>query len=111
MPQHMFRNALRILITAAALLASSAVLAQTKSYTVTAPDGVKLAVQESGNPDGAPVVFIHGLLGSHLSWNAQLQSPELQRYRMIAYDLRGHGLSGKPTDANAYREGSRWADD
>lgn len=111
MPQHMFRNALRILITAAALLASSAVLAQTKSYTVTAPDGVKLAVQESGNPDGAPVVFIHGLLGSHLSWNAQLQSPELQRYRMITYDLRGHGLSGKPTDANAYREGSRWADD
>lgn len=112
MPLHLFHSALRILITTAALFAaSSPALADTKSYTVTAPDGVKLAVQESGNPDGAPIVFIHGLLGSHLSWEAQLQSPQLQRYRMITYDLRGHGLSGKPTDANAYREGRRWADD
>jgi pimeloyl-ACP methyl ester carboxylesterase len=86
-------------------------LAAGKSYTITAPDGVKLAVQESGNPNGVPIIFIHGLLGSHLNWAAQINSPQLQRYDLITYDLRGHGLSGKPTDTGAYTDGQRWADD
>lgn len=30
---------------------------------------------------------------------------------MITYDLRGHGLSGKPGDPKAYRDGRRQADD
>ncbi|WP_211266679.1 alpha/beta fold hydrolase [Halotalea alkalilenta] len=94
------------------MMAISAVaLANTKHYTVTAPDGVTLAVQESGDPHGPAVVFVHGLLGSHLSWDAQMTSPELQRYRLITYDLRGHGLSGKPENTDAYTDGRRWADD
>jgi non-heme chloroperoxidase len=112
MSRSTFRHALYALIAAGTLLlASTAALADTHSYTVAAPDGVTLAVQESGNPDGPAVVFIHGLLGSHLNWDSQLKGPELQRYRLITYDLRGHGLSGKPTDAAAYRDGRRWADD
>ncbi|WP_277184261.1 alpha/beta fold hydrolase [Caballeronia sp. BR00000012568055] len=82
-----------------------------KQYTVTAPDGVQLAVQEAGDPNGPPVVFIHGLLGSRLNWQAQVERAQLGGYRLITYDLRGHGLSGKPADAAAYTEGRRWADD
>lgn len=82
-----------------------------KTYAVTAPDGVTLAVQEAGDPDGQPVVFIHGLLGSRIDWQPQFDSPALRRYRLISYDLRGHGLSGKPVQAEAYRDGRRWADD
>jgi pimeloyl-ACP methyl ester carboxylesterase len=85
--------------------------ALSRQYRVTAPDGVTLAVQESGNPDGPPVIFVHGLLGSRLSWDAQVASARLQRYRLITYDLRGHGLSGKPVAAEAYTDGRRWADD
>jgi len=92
-------------------LAPLAANAETRRYTVTAADGVTLAVQETGNPDGPSIVFVHGLLGSHLNWDAQVNSAQLQRYRMITYDLRGHGLSGKPTDAAAYADGMRWADD
>jgi pimeloyl-ACP methyl ester carboxylesterase len=92
-------------------LAPPAANAETRRYTVTAADGVPLAVQETGNPDGPSIVFVHGLLGSHLNWDAQVNSAQLQRYRMITYDLRGHGLSGKPTDAAAYADGMRWADD
>lgn len=92
-------------------LSTTALAAQSKSYTVTAPDGVTLAVQESGDPSGPAIVFIHGLLGSHLNWDAQVTAPALQGYRMITYDLRGHGQSGKPANAQAYTEGSRWADD
>ncbi|WP_175870593.1 alpha/beta hydrolase [Burkholderia sp. BCC0397] len=81
------------------------------SYTVTSTDGVKLAVQESGDPDGAPVILIHGLLGSRLNWDAQVRSPELRGFRLITYDLRGHGLSDKPLGAQSYRDGTRWGDD
>lgn len=109
------RRALSAWLTAVSMIAMlampSAAFAQTKNYTVTAPDGVTLAVQESGDPDGPAVVLIHGLLGSRLDWDAQLNSAELQRYRLISYDLRGHGLSGKPTAAQAYSDGRRWADD
>ena len=97
--------------TVATLAVSSAAIADTKNYMVTAPDGVTLAVQESGNPHGPAVVLIHGLLGSRLNWDAQVNSAELQRYRIITYDLRGHGLSGKPVGAEAYRNGRHWADD
>lgn len=105
-------RALGALIVGLALLTGApAALAVTRQYTVAAPDGVALAVQESGDPDGAPVIFIHGLLGSRLNWDKQLLDPRLQRHRLITYDLRGHGLSGKPTDTAAYTDGRRWADD
>jgi non-heme chloroperoxidase len=81
------------------------------SYMVTSKDGVKLAVQESGNPAGTPIIFVHGLLGSRLSWDAQVRSPELRQYRIINYDLRGHGLSDKPTGSEPYHDGHRWGDD
>jgi pimeloyl-ACP methyl ester carboxylesterase len=86
-------------------------MAADKSYTVTAPDGVKLSVQEWGNPTGPTVIFIHGLLGSRLSWDKQTSNPELQRYRMVTYDLRGHGLSDMPKEVDAYTDGRRYADD
>jgi len=102
---------LRAMLLAAALAAAPAVQAETKTYSVTAPDGVTLAVRESGDPQGIPVIFIHGLLGSTLNWEAQVADPRLQRYRLISYDMRGHGLSGKPGAADAYSDGRRWADD
>lgn len=82
-----------------------------KTFFVKAPDGVDIAVQEAGDPAGPPIVFVHGLLGSHLNWESQLNSPDLAAYRLITFDLRGHGVSGKPDDREAYRDGSRWAGD
>ncbi|NDL65684.1 alpha/beta fold hydrolase [Acerihabitans arboris] len=112
MSTYTFSRMLSALVVTATLFAlSPSVFAETKSYTVSAPDGVKIAVQESGNPDGGAIIFIHGLLGSHLNWDGQINSPELKRYRIITYDMRGHGLSGKPTDAKAYTDGQRWAGD
>ncbi|MEP7454064.1 alpha/beta hydrolase [Phyllobacterium sp. SB3] len=93
------------------MIMSSVTMAGQKDYTVKSPDGVDIAVQEAGDPAGLPIVFIHGLLGSHLNWESQLDSPDLSRYRLITFDLRGHGLSGKPQDVQAYSDGRRWADD
>jgi len=112
----MFTRMLALLLTAAVLAATlfafaPDALAASTSYMVTSKDGVKLAVQESGDPNGPPIVFIHGLLGSRLNWDAQVQSADLRQYRIITYDLRGHGLSDKPTGAEPYHDGRRWADD
>lgn len=105
------RGLLPRLMLSLLLAASMAARAADRQYTVTAPDGVPIAVQEAGDPHGPAIVFIHGLLGSRLNWERQVASPALQRYRMITYDLRGHGLSGKPAGQDAYRDGRRWAAD
>ncbi len=82
-----------------------------KAYTVKSPDGVSLAVQEWGNPCGPEVVFIHGFSQSNLSWSRQVRSDLAREFRMVTFDLRGHGNSDKPSVAEAYRESRRWADD
>lgn len=110
-PSKLFRPQSVVIAAFMLLVASTAALAETQHRTVTAPDGVTLAVQESGNPNGFPIIFIHGLLGSRLNWSEQLQDPRFQQYRLITYDLRGHGLSDKPAGADAYSDGRRWADD
>jgi non-heme chloroperoxidase len=98
-------------ITSFALIQVSPVLAQNNQTFATTPDGVKIAIQEYGNPKGSEIVFVHGLLGSHLNWRHQVKSPLLRKYRIITYDMRGHGLSSKPVEARYYREGKRWGDE
>ncbi|MGV9292557.1 alpha/beta fold hydrolase [Amycolatopsis sp. NPDC003676] len=49
---------------------------------------------EWGNPDGPPVVLVHGV-GSHAgSWRKVVDERWGKRFRIIAFDLRGHGRSG-----------------
>ena len=45
------------------------------------------------------------------NWQRQVNDPALRRYRLITYDLRGHGLSGKPAGAEFYSQGQRWGDE
>lgn len=79
---------------------------------VATPDGVSLSVQEWGNPNGLPVVLIHGFSQAHLSWAKQFTDPALTAaLRMITFDLRGHGLSDKPTARDAYQPAKPWGDD
>lgn len=74
-------------------------------------DDVTLKVYEFGNPDGPPIVFIHGINQAHTIWHKQLGSDLANHYRMVAFDLRGHGLSDKPAEMAAYRAEKSWADD
>ena len=110
-PSHLSRAVRRLWLALLLAAFSSAAFATEKHYRVATPDGLQLAVQEAGNPDGPAIVFIHGLLGSRLNWQRQIESPALQGYRLITYDLRGHGLSDKPADSDAYNDGRRYADD
>ncbi len=78
---------------------------------VRTPDGLDISVREWGNPQGRPILFVHGLAQSHLSFLPQFASDLATHHRLVAYDLRGHGESGKPLDPAFYQEGHRWADE
>lgn len=57
--------------------------------------GGELTVAEWGPADGAPVVAIHGISGTHMSWNtvARLAGEQGKDLRILAPDLRGRGRS------------------
>lgn len=58
-------------------------------------DGTPLNVEVFG-PDGAPtVVLVHGWTCAIRFWTLQIQELS-KRFRVVAYDLRGHGESGMP---------------
>lgn len=74
-------------------------------------DGLSLYTQEWGNPDGPSIIFIHGISQSYLSFVRQTRSELAKSFRLITFDLRGHGASDKPSSPEFYMEGKRWADD
>jgi non-heme chloroperoxidase len=78
---------------------------------VTTPDGLAISVWEWGNPGGPEILFIHGLAQCHLSFAPQVDSHLARRFRLVAFDLRGHGDSAKPLDPAFYQDGRRWADE
>ena len=80
-----------------------------KTYTVTGGGGLRLHVQETGNPNGRPILFIHGFSQCRLAWNKQMHSDLAKDFRLVAMDIRGHGLSEKPRDV--YGDSKLWADD
>jgi pimeloyl-ACP methyl ester carboxylesterase len=73
----------------------------------------KISVKITGNPNGIPIVFIHGYSESWLLWNFQLGSSMLlKNYRLIAIDMRGQGESQpKSLDVNDYKKGLLYAQD
>ena len=83
-----------------------------RSIDVTTPDGLAISAAEWGNPAGAEIVFIHGFSQCSLAWTRQLADPDLVgEFRMIAYDLRGHGASDKPVEKDKYFPDRAWADE
>jgi pimeloyl-ACP methyl ester carboxylesterase len=65
-------------------------------------NGVKIAYFTQGQ--GEPVVLVHGWLSSAgINWALPGTSGQLaEHYQVIALDVRGHGLSDKPTNDEAY---------
>jgi pimeloyl-ACP methyl ester carboxylesterase len=51
--------------------------------------------------EGPPVVLVHGLAGTAWNWTPVVRRLRVVR-RVVAMDLRGHGLSDAPTDDGAY---------
>ena len=84
--------------------------AQTGRFVKSA-DGTSIWADDAGNKNGVPVVFIHGLACTSIVFDLQFSDPKLlENLYMVKYELRGHGRSGKPIEADAYG-GRRYAED
>ena len=62
-------------------------------------DDISIFYKETGH--GPPVIFAHAYLGRTDVWAGQ-RLALAGRYRVIAYDARGHGRTGSPDDRDAY---------
>jgi pimeloyl-ACP methyl ester carboxylesterase len=65
-----------------------------RKQTALLSNGLRMAYVEYGNPDGPPVLLLHGYTDSSRSWT--LVAPHLADFRLLIPDQRGHGASDKP---------------
>jgi pimeloyl-ACP methyl ester carboxylesterase len=79
--------------------------------TVTGGGGTRLHVRDGGRRDGPPILFVHGWSQHHLAFRRQLEGPLADEFRLVALDLRGHGMSEVPGDVSAYASEATWAAD
>lgn len=86
-------------------------LAELRYQTVAGHEGVPLNVVSAGDPANPTLLLVHGIGQSHVSFEEQLRAPVTDEFHVVAFDLRGHGNSGKPWEAAAYTDSRAWAGD
>lgn len=70
-------------------------------------DGVRIFYEAAG--DGPPVLLSHGYSATSRMWQGQVEALA-PRYRVITWDMRGHGQSDSPDDPACYSEAHTVAD-
>ncbi len=81
----------------------------TTTHRVEGGGGLALHVEETGNPQGPPILFIHGFSQCGLCWRKQTTSWLRDGHRLVVMDIRGHGRSEAPSEV--YGDSALWADD
>lgn len=73
--------------------------------------GVPLNVVTAGDKSKPPILLVHGIGQSYVSWENQLRPPVTDQFYVVAFDLRGHGNSGKPWGKENYADFRKYAED
>ena len=82
-----------------------------KIHSVIGGNGVRLHVREWGKADAPAILFIHGWSQNHICWRKQYESELANAFNLVAFDLRGHGMSEAPEAREHYTQSQPWADD
>lgn len=91
--------------------APAASVSPAATYEIRGGGELRLQAREWGNPDGPELLLIHGWSQCDLCWTKQVSGDLASRFRMVTFDLRGHGLSEQPQDPGHYTDERFWADD
>ncbi len=73
--------------------------------------GVPLNVVTAGDRSKPAILLVHGIGQSYVSWENQLRPPVTDQFYVVAFDLRGHGNSGKPWSKEDYADYRNYAGD
>lgn len=73
--------------------------------------GLRLHVREWGDRHGPGLLLIHGWSQSQMCWGSQISGPLGKSCHIVTFDIRGHGMSERPVDADRYVDSRLWADD
>ena len=65
-------------------------------------NGIHINYEEHGTPSGAPMLLTHAYAATLQMWQPQFEG--LSEYRIIAWDMRGHGGSDSPPSQQDYTE-------
>lgn len=72
-------------------------------------DGVRLYYEVHGEDSAPAVLLSHGYGATAAMWDAQIEDLSAH-YRLITWDMRGHGRSDSPDDPALYSEAATVAD-
>jgi NAD(P)-dependent dehydrogenase (short-subunit alcohol dehydrogenase family)/pimeloyl-ACP methyl ester carboxylesterase len=64
--------------------------------------GLRLAVRTEGRADGPTIVLVHGYPDNSSVWDG-VAARLAERFRVVRFDLRGHGESDEPPGRDGYR--------
>src|SRR6267142_5204009 len=70
-------------------------------------DGVEIYYEVHGR--GPPLLLTHGYSSTSEMWKGQVAALS-KHYKLVLWDMRGHGRSDYPDDASAYSEALTVAD-
>ena len=72
------------------------------SFTKPSSSRMRIHYRDQGNPDGMPIVLVHGSAASLHTWEPLVKLLG-ENFRLITLTLPGHGLTGEhPTDEYSY---------
>lgn len=73
-------------------------------------DSAGVRIQYTDQGSGEPVILVHGFgVNQDINWRQPgIIDRLVKHYRVVALDLRGHGLSDKPHDPAAYGQEMAW---
>ena len=106
---------MRSLLTVCLVFLVASINAPTRAgvefMTVEGYGGVPLNVMTAGDPEKPGILFIHGMAQASQAFRFQFDSELADNFYLVAFDMRGHGLSGKPWQPDLLVPSQAWAGD
>jgi pimeloyl-ACP methyl ester carboxylesterase len=65
-------------------------------------NGIRINYEEHGSAGGTPILLTHAFAATLQMWNPQFEA--FRDYRVIGWDMRGHGGTDSPPTQDAYSE-------